>query len=67
MSIKHKNSINSNTIHFLSIFLIVALVLAASLLLIYSENQSDAIKDIWSHFKSISLIVVGCVFGSSKK
>jgi uncharacterized membrane protein len=67
MSIKRKNSVTPNTIHFLSIFLIVALILAALLLLIYSENQSDAINDIWSHFKTISLIVVGYVFGNSTK
>jgi len=67
MSIKNKNPVTPNTIHFLSIFLIFALVLAAFLLLIYSENQSDAINNIWSHFKSISLIVVGYVFGNSKK
>jgi uncharacterized membrane protein len=67
MSIKRKNSVTPNTIHFLSIFLIVALILAALLLLIYSESQSDAINDIWSHFKTISLIVVGYVFGNSTK
>ena len=67
MSIKRKNLVKPNTIHFLSIFLIIALVLAASLLLILAVNQSDAINDIWSHFKTISLIVVGYVFGNSEK
>ncbi len=67
MSIKRKNSVTPKTIHFLSIFLIIVLVLTALILLIFSENQSDAISDIWSHFKSISLIVVGYVFGNSKK
>jgi hypothetical protein len=67
MSIKRKNTINSNTVQFLSIFLIVVLVIVASLLLFMSVNQSDAINDIWSHFKTISLIVVGYVFGNSKK
>lgn len=67
MSIKRENSLNSNTVHFLSIFLIVSLGVAALLLVLFSENQSDAINDVWSHFKSISLIVVGYVFGNSKK
>lgn len=67
MSFKRINSVTPNTIHFLSIFLIGSLILAALLLLIYSENQSDAINDIWSHFKTISLIVVGYVFGNSTK
>jgi|TARA_Y100000310_G_scaffold122206_1_gene120861 hypothetical protein len=67
MSKKHQVPVKPHTIDFLSILLISALILFAVLFLILSENQSDAIDDIWSHFKNISLIVVGYVFGSSKK
>lgn len=62
---KHQKPIKFTA--FLSILIIICMVFFAFFYLCFSQQAVGAAQDIWQHFKTLSLIVVGYWFGSNSK
>jgi hypothetical protein len=43
--------------------IMLALILSSLLYIFINENRAAAVNDVWSHFKNLSLIVIGYFFG----
>ena len=56
---------NQNTIHIISIFIIIGMFIFIPFFIIFSENPFSAIEEVWGHIKSISFIVMGYLYGST--
>lgn len=50
----------------LSLILMLGLVAAAVVFIVLSSDKSEASREVWSHFKALSLIVAGYYFGHNK-
>lgn len=50
-----------------SLVICIGLFVSASLLLYLSDNQMAILQEIWSHFKALSLIAAGYVFGKKSE
>ncbi len=59
------NSQNSKVIIFISIFVLLCLLISATTYIFLSDDKSSASKEVFSHFRSLSILVVGYFFGHS--
>jgi hypothetical protein len=58
-NIENFHHIKSN----LANIVMLALIFSSLLYIILNENRTAAMNDVWSHFKNLSLIVIGYFFG----
>jgi hypothetical protein len=65
MSNNHRPPLSA--ISFISILIILETFAFAFFFIYFSNENAMAARDIWEHFKSLSLIVVGYWFGSVKE
>ena len=65
MSKQNRNQKNIQTV--IALLVILGLVSSAVLLFISTTSLELVSKEVWSHFKSLSLLVIGYLFSSRAK